>query len=147
LDDAYAQGRSPEVAANGRVRIRTAAGGYLHLATGRDLTEAGRYWYGTLAQGAPPRLGDLRAEQDARGREWLNLGGRRRLLKRFRADGTVELTKLGRSYYADREVQYVVTIPGIVRRRKADGSYTRGIEVPVPHTAILPQLLTKPASM
>jgi 5-methylcytosine-specific restriction endonuclease McrA len=146
LEAAFAQGREPEVAPNGRVRIRTAAGGYLTLAIGAELTNAGRYWYGTLAPGRAPRLGDLQAEQDARGREWLNLNGRRRLLRRIGADGPV-LTKLGRAYYADREIQYVVSIPGIVRRRKADGSYTAGIEVPVPHTAIFPRILTRPASM
>ena len=124
LQNAFEEGATPRTAKSQRLVLRTSTG-HTTLADGHgNVTSAGKYWY-TLQPGAPPTpLSKVPDREDADGTAWLRVDGKMRLLRRMQANGEFNYTALGERYYSG-SVQYHVTVPGVIRRPKQDGSRTQ----------------------
>ena len=139
------------IAAEAEVRARTSAAGsetlplrHHHLRYAMlsrpngELTRAGQYYYQLIGRPPPSRQYDRNQPLIREGpNDYIVLrGGAKKLLRSLQPNGNYHLTKLGKSFFKDKWVDWVVHVPVIIRgiRRNAGNRgmpYERTKRLPV----------------
>ena len=68
--------------------------------------------------------------------EYLLLRGKARLLRRLASGNEYTYTRLGKTYYSQKEVSYLVHVPAVIKKAH---STSKGREFQVPHNAFMEQ--------
>ena len=145
------QRQAIKLAAEAGVRARTSAAGsetlpltHHHLRYAMlsrpngELTRAGQYYYQLIGQPPPSRQYDRNQPLIREGpNDYIMLrGGAKKLLRSLQPNGNYQLTKLGRHFFKDKWVDWVVHVPVIMRGVRRNGRnrgmpYERTKRVPV----------------
>ena len=138
------------IAAEAGVRARTSAAGsetlplrHHHLryamlsGPNGELTRAGQYYYQLIGQPPPSRQYDRNQPLIREGpNDYIMLrGGAKKLLRSLQPNGNYHLTKLGKSFFKDKWVDWVVHVPVIIRGIRRNG---RNRGMPYERTKRLP---------
>ena len=126
MDIAIAGGRIPRHVASGRTILRTGQGEgqkkYLVLANGDELTRAGEYWYSQTKQTKPNRHFDPNQETTRRADgDYIQTSSGLRRVRQLQANGQMQLTALGKRFYANKHTEYVIEIPVIIEVTDSKG--------------------------
>ena len=126
MDIAIAGGRIPRHVASGRTILRTGQGEgqkkYLVLASGDELTRAGEYWYSQTKQTRPNRHFDPNQETSRKGDgDYIQTSSGPRRVRQLGPDGQMQLTALGKKFYANKHTEYVIEIPVIIEVTDSKG--------------------------
>ena len=138
------------IAAEAGVRARTSAAGsetlpltHHHLRYAMlsrpngELTRAGQYYYQLIDRPPPSRQYDRNQPLIREGpNDYIMLrGGAKKLLRSLQPNGNYHLTKLGKSFFKDKWVDWVVHVPVIIRGIRRNG---RNRGMPYERTKRLP---------
>ena len=138
------------IAAEAGVRARTSAAGsetlpltHHHLRYAMlsrpngELTRAGQYYYQLIGRPPPSRQYDRNQPLIREGpNDYIMLrGGAKKLLRSLQPNGNYHLTKLGKSFFKDKWVDWVVHVPVIIRGIRRNG---RNRGMPYERTKRLP---------
>ncbi|CAE7477766.1 unnamed protein product [Symbiodinium natans] len=138
------------IAAEAGVRARTSAAGsetlpltHHHLRYAMlsrpngELTRAGQYYYQLIDRPPPSRQYDRNQPLIREGpNDYIMLrGGAKKLLRSLQPNGNYHLTKLGKSFFKDKWVDWVVHVPVIIRGIRRNG---RNRDMPYERTKRLP---------
>ena len=100
-----------------------------------NLTVAGRHYYESTGLARPDASGIDRNQAliHRNGSDYiLGANGRERKVRTLQPSGEMTLTTLGRSFFKDKHVEYVVHVPVIIRGTRANGGvYDRASTLPV----------------
>ena len=144
------QRQAIKLAAEAGVRARTSAAGsetlplthhHLRYAMLRrpngELTRAGQYYYQLIGRPPPSRQYDRNQPLIREGpNDYIMLrGGAKKLLRSLQPNGNYHLTKLGKSFFKDKWVDWVVHVPVIIRGVRRNG---RNRGMPYERTKRLP---------
>ena len=144
------QRQAIKLAAEAGVRARTSAAGsetlpltHHHLRYAMlsrpngELTRAGQYYYQLIGQPPPSRQYDRNQPLIREGpNDYIMLrGGAKKLLRSLQPNGNYQLTKLGRHFFKDKWVDWVVHVPVIMRGVRRNG---RNRGMPYERTKRLP---------
>ena len=144
------QRQAIKLAAEAGVRARTSAAGsetlpltHHHLRYAMlsrpngELTRAGQYYYQLIGRPPPSRQYDRNQPLIREGpNDYIMLrGGAKKLLRSLQPNGNYHLTKLGKSFFKDKWVDWVVHVPVIIRGVRRNGR-NRGL--PYERTKRLP---------
>ena len=144
------QRQAIKLAAEAGVRARTSAAGsetlpltHHHLRYAMlsrpngELTRAGQYYYQLIGQPPPSRQYDRNQPLIREGpNDYIMLrGGAKKLLRSLQPNGNYQLTKLGRHFFKDKWVDWVVHVPVIIRGVRRNG---RNRGMPYERTKRLP---------
>ena len=126
LDIAATAGRLPRRVASGRTILATGQGEgrkkYLVLANGDELTRAGEYWYEKTKQTKPNRHFDPNQETSRKGDgDYIQTSSGLRRVRQLGPDGEMQLTALGKKFYANKHTEYVIEIPVIIEVTDSKG--------------------------
>ena len=108
---------------------------HVRLQVNERLTAAGKYYFEHTAQN-PPKLTDDGTLVQRGSSEYLVRNGKAKVLRRFQR-GEYVYTELGRKYFNNHQSQYLVHVPGVIKKR---GSQSRGRELMVPNNAFMGDL-------
>ena len=138
LDIAATAGRLPRRVASGRTILATGQGEgrkkYLALANGDELTRAGEYWYDKTKQAKPNRHFDPNQQTTRKGDgDYIQTGSGLKRVRQLGANGQMQLTALGKKFYANKHTEYIVEVPVIIRVTDSKGKTRerRGEHLPV----------------
>ena len=144
------QRQAIKLAAEAGVRARTSAAGsetlpltHHHLRYAMlsrpngELTRAGQYYYQLIGRPPPSRQYDRNQPLIREGpNDYIMLrGGAKKLLRSLQPNGNYQLTKLGRHFFKDKWVDWVVHVPVIIRGVRRNG---RNRGMPYERTKRLP---------
>ena len=144
------QRQAIKLAAEAGVRARTSAAGsetlpltHHHLRYAMlsrpngELTRAGQYYYQLIGRPPPSRQYDRNQPLICEGpNDYIMLrGGAKKLLRSLQPNGNYQLTKLGRHFFKDKWVDWVVHVPVIIRGVRRNG---RNRGMPYERTKRLP---------
>ena len=144
------QRQAIKLAAEAGVRARTSAAGsetlpltHHHLRYAMlsrpngELTRAGQYYYQLIGRPPPSRQYDRNQPLIREGpNDYIMLGGgAKKLLRSLQPNGNYQLTKLGRHFFKDKWVDWVVHVPVIIRGVRRNG---RNRSMPYERTKRLP---------
>ena len=144
------QRQAIKLAAEAGVRARTSAAGsetlplthhrlrYAMLSRPNgELTRAGQYYYQLIGRPPPSRQYDRNQPLIREGpNDYIMLrGGAKKLLRSLQPNGNYQLTKLGRHFFKDKWVDWVVHVPVIIRGVRRNG---RNRGMPYERTKRLP---------
>ena len=144
------QRQAIKLAAEAGVRARTSAAGsetlpltHHHLRYAMlsrpngELTRAGQYYYQLIGRPPPSRQYDRNQPLIREGpNDYIMLrGGAKKLLRSLQPNGNYHLTKLGKSFFKDKWVDWVVHVPVIIRGVRRNG---RNRGMPYERTKRLP---------
>ena len=130
------QRQAIKLAAEAGVRARTSAAGsetlpltHHHLRYAMlsrpngELTRAGQYYYQLIGRPPPSRQYDRNQPLIREGpNDYIMLrGGAKKLLRSLQPNGNYQLTKLGRHFFKDKWVDWVVHVPVIIRGVRRNG--------------------------
>ena len=98
-----------------------------------SLTESGKYYYEKASGAAKPDKYDrTQAPIHKNGNDYVLINGKQKLIRSLKADGSTQLTALGRRWYRKRSIEYIVSIPTLISGTRAnEASYTRTSTLPV----------------
>ncbi|OLP77615.1 hypothetical protein AK812_SmicGene42316 [Symbiodinium microadriaticum] len=87
-----------------------------------ELTRAGQYYYQLIGRPPPSRQYDRNQPLIREGpNDYIMLrGGAKKLLRSLQPNGNYQLTKLGRHFFKDKWVDWVVHVPVIIRGEEFD---------------------------
>ncbi len=134
IDVAITAERRPQRGTSNRTTIATGAGApgsnrYFVLADAAGkLTDAGRHYYERSGERPPKATYDRNQALVTRGANdyIVARNGREQLVRSLQADGTNQITRLGRDFFKDKHTEYIVHVPVIIEGRRAKGGgYTR----------------------
>ena len=88
-----------------------------------ELTRAGQYYYQLIGRPPPSRQYDRNQPLIREGpNDYIMLrGGAKKLLRSLQPNGNYQLTKLGRHFFKDKWVDWVVHVPVIIRGVRRNG--------------------------
>ena len=144
------QRQAIKLAAEAGVRARTSAAGsetlpltHRHLRYAMlsrpngELTRAGQYYYQLIGRPPPSRQYDRNQPLIREGpNDYIMLrGGAKKLLRSLQPNGNYQLTKLGKHFFKDKWVDWVVHVPVIIRGVRRNG---RNRGMPYERTKRLP---------
>ena len=143
------QRQAIKLAAEAGVRARTSAAGsetlpltHHHLRYAMlsrpngELTRAGQYYYQLIGQPPPSRQYDRNQPLIREGpNDYIMLRGGAKMLRSLQPNGNYQLTKLGRHFFKDKWVDWVVHVPVIIRGVRRNG---RNRGMPYERTKRLP---------
>ena len=117
---AMAEDNLPRRGRSNQVTVKNKPGRSSHVLLARadgTLTKAGEFYYGeNSSQPTPTSQFDYNTPLMKRGaNDYIRTrDGREALVRSLKADGSVSLTRLGRSYFKRKQTEYVVQVPVIV---------------------------------
>ena len=126
LDIAIAGNRIPRHAASGRTILRTGQGEgqkkYLVLANGDELTRAGEYWYEQTGQNKPERHFDPNQKTTRKGDgDYIQTSSGLKRVRQLEPNGEMKLTALGKKFYKNKHIEYIIEIPVIIHTTNSKG--------------------------
>jgi hypothetical protein len=85
------------------------------LANGDQLTSAGEYWYEKTKQTKPNRHFDPNQETSRKGDgDYIQTSSGLKRVRQLGPNGEMQLTALGKKFYANKHTEYVIEIPVII---------------------------------
>ena len=96
------------------------------------MTESGKYYYEKAGAAKPDKYNRTQPPIHKNGNDYVLVNGKQKLIRSLKADGTTQLTALGRRWYRKRSIEYIVQVPVEISGTRANGNgYTRVSSLPV----------------
>ncbi len=96
------------------------------------LSESGKYYYSKVSASKPDKFDRTQATIKKNGNDYIMINGKQKLIRSLRADGTTQLSAIGKKWYRNRSLEIIVSIPVLISGTRADGfGYTRTSTLPV----------------
>ena len=138
LHIAITASRLPRHTAAGRTILAIGQGEgrnkYVVLANGKKLTRAGQHWYTQTGQAKPRAHFDPNQTTVRRGGgDYINTRAGTQRVRQLEPNCNMKLTALGRKFYKDKHIEYIVEVPVIIHVTDSKGKerMRRGEHLPV----------------